>query len=903
MPRTPNACAHNGPPRFAAANRDGWVPSRLTDALGQARDRRCIVLTGPAGSGKTLLLQAWAARQRDAGAAVIWVDGGEQNRLGLVSTLVQRCVEIDPAIVALLPSPFPSDHHEAMSYLSVALVRAVSARRQPIVIIFDDLHARGRPSELRILQPLLDYCPAGLQCVFAGRESPALSLGRLRAYGHVLEIGPGDLQWTPDDIGHWARQRPGTVPAHLAADWHAVSAGWCAGLHFMLRTYQDDGAAGSCGPAALPSDALAYLQHEVLENLRAEDARRLTLLSILEDIDAELCAALCTMAVDDCVAMLQRWRAEIGFVSGAVGSHGVMEWRIQAPLKTLLSLRFSQLDANERARAQRAASHEFARRGQRVRAVAHAAACGDMGHAAAMAERYAGELFRIGDWRQLAEVIQQIPAAPDTPDPGLRVWRALLALLQHRFDDCRRELDLPDGVMAGCDASARYRILVIQGLLAMQSDDMDLAMALYPHLQAAPSQVEDIALAGGRNVLSWIHIYRNEYAQARAVQAAPAQGRTPLGTPFGVLTGRCMIGFSLALEGQMNAAEHLYRDVLYECEKVEDAAADTIGLATGLLCEVLYELGNLDEVLSLRGRLREFECRSLPDTLLRVMLVLSRTLALKGELPDALSVMRRLDGYARQRKLDRLLSYSLLEQLRLNLRGGHARQADACWNEIRALRAKHAEVESSVLSEISVVAGRADILLCLYEGRLQEARGKILALLDVCAQRGRNRRVAALYFQLGAVERALGNLPAAHASTAKGLEIGQRLGLVRSLLDAHPDVPELAAMALNACALDPLLVFQADRLRAVAAGAGPLVQAAIGGTREAASTCARANLSETPLTDREREVVRLLTLALPNKKIAREMGVSPETVKWHLSNIYSKLGVATRDEVVARMRE
>ncbi|MNC83701.1 putative HTH-type transcriptional regulator [compost metagenome] len=49
--------------------------------------------------------------------------------------------------------------------------------------------------------------------------------------------------------------------------------------------------------------------------------------------------------------------------------------------------------------------------------------------------------------------------------------------------------------------------------------------------------------------------------------------------------------------------------------------------------------------------------------------------------------------------------------------------------------------------------------------------------------------------------------------------------------------------------------------------------------------------------------MRLLAQALPNKKIARALGLSPETVKWHLSHIYSKLGVSSRDEAVARVRD
>jgi len=37
-------------------------------------------------------------------------------------------------------------------------------------------------------------------------------------------------------------------------------------------------------------------------------------------------------------------------------------------------------------------------------------------------------------------------------------------------------------------------------------------------------------------------------------------------------------------------------------------------------------------------------------------------------------------------------------------------------------------------------------------------------------------------------------------------------------------------------------------------------------------------------------------------EVAQVLGVSPETVKWHLKNVYGKLGVSGRDEAVARVR-
>jgi len=54
-----------------------------------------------------------------------------------------------------------------------------------------------------------------------------------------------------------------------------------------------------------------------------------------------------------------------------------------------------------------------------------------------------------------------------------------------------------------------------------------------------------------------------------------------------------------------------------------------------------------------------------------------------------------------------------------------------------------------------------------------------------------------------------------------------------------------------------------------------------------------------PLTDRETEVLALLVKGLENKEIAARLSISTSTVKVHVSNILSKLGVSNRGEAIA----
>jgi pimeloyl-ACP methyl ester carboxylesterase/DNA-binding CsgD family transcriptional regulator len=63
----------------------------------------------------------------------------------------------------------------------------------------------------------------------------------------------------------------------------------------------------------------------------------------------------------------------------------------------------------------------------------------------------------------------------------------------------------------------------------------------------------------------------------------------------------------------------------------------------------------------------------------------------------------------------------------------------------------------------------------------------------------------------------------------------------------------------------------------------------------------RAGFDE--LTEREREVLELIAQGLGNDDIAQRLGISPKTVRNHITNIFGKLATTTRAQTIVRARE
>ena len=892
---------------------------RLINQLIDARRRRIFVLQGPGGCGKTTTLIVWRQALLPMGFDVAWLtltpDDDEPTRW--LDYVLASLDQVDPAITR--EAAELAGHgvdSEAVERTMVALVRGIARHPRELVLVLDDLQQLTDTRIHEALQWLLDYSPTNLHLVLATRSSVPLSLARLRSQGLVLELDLRDLRFSPAESERFLQVQLGSIVHRDAMLLHELTDGWAAGLQLFAIDWKKR-RQQSGKDATVPSDFLrayvqdaqafaSYFEREVLERLAPQELELLITASTSSRFCASLCAVLAGRpdSISDVLTLLARLEADNLFIVPVESGERETWYRLHPLLRETLRARFERRSEARRRLVHCAAWRWFREHGLLDEAVRHAVEAGEAGAAADLLEESAYGLAVRGELRQLIGLVQRLPPAEVRARPLLQLWMIRVALYAQDFDSCLIQIQRLQAEVAPEDASIRFALLMLQASVAVQRDDTDAAMALLPQLLQVPDDTDVMTLGSRDNILSWLFMHRGEHERARQIQLVnPTRliDGVPLrGTGSGTLQGRCLVGLSHVMQGQMKQAERIYREVLREAELGGGACSVPAYLATALLGQILYEQNDPEAVLHLiEDRVDVLERVSIPDSVLRLHYMVSASHWILGRRLESFAYLERLEDYATGLGLDRLLAYSLAAQGQRHLDLGEHEPAEALLRRLDSIEKRYLGAHPETYDEIAAVAGRLRIRWYMALGDLDAATACINPLIDWMQSKGRQRMVVQLLLPRALIESRRGQTAAARESVLQALWLGHRHGLVRTLLDVDPDATALIQSIGADPTLDPVLSFYVERLcphSIQEAPAGPASPPPTNGPKY-------ATLPIEVLSEREMEVVRLLAQALPNKKIARTLGLSPETVKWHLKNIYGKLDVSGRDEAVARVRD
>jgi LuxR family maltose regulon positive regulatory protein len=233
------------------------------------------------------------------------------------------------------------------------------------------------------------------------------------------------------------------------------------------------------------------------------------------------------------------------------------------------------------------------------------------------------------------------------------------------------------------------------------------------------------------------------------------------------------------------------------------------------------------------------------------------------------------------------------QQARLSLQAGESdmvvrrvegmKAAFASGKRGQQLPAAFIETLQTILARAYLAQDEAEEALAVLEPLLPpaEAAGAFLHVIEVCA-------LQALALQ------ALGDTSAALASLERSLALAEPEGYVRTYLNEGPPMARL----LRQAASQGIHVEYANKLLLAFEGSE---YERMGDTPTPPHP--HPPTLPDPLTPRERDVLHLISQGLSNRDIADELVIALNTVKRHTSSIYSKLGVKSRTQAIARARE
>ncbi len=150
------------------------------------------MLVAPAGYGKSTILADWTEQDERPSA---WLTLDERHNdpallLGAIASLLDEIEPIGDEVFAPIATP-----RSGVSSVVVPRLRdALEGRRQPFILVLDDLHLVENPDCLDPLVEIAQSIPAGSQIAFASRTEPKLPLGRMRADRLLTEIDARDLE-------------------------------------------------------------------------------------------------------------------------------------------------------------------------------------------------------------------------------------------------------------------------------------------------------------------------------------------------------------------------------------------------------------------------------------------------------------------------------------------------------------------------------------------------------------------------------------------------------------------------------------------------------------------------------------------------------------------------------------
>jgi LuxR family maltose regulon positive regulatory protein len=896
---------------YVPRSRRGLVPRlRLSERLDCGTASKLMLVSAPAGFGKTTLLTEWlaagpAAPADERLAAWLSLDRSDNDPVSFWAYVIAALRAVvsgvgEGALALLHASPPPP-----IETVLTVLLNDLGAIAADVVLVLDDYHVIDARDVHYGMTFLLDHLPPRLHVVIASRSDPALPLAGLRARGGLAEIRAAELRFTPDEAAAYLNGMMGLqLTARDVAALEARTEGWIAALQLAALSMQgrDDIAGFIAGFAGDDRYVVDYLAEEVLQRQSDRVQTFLLQTSILGRLSGPLCDAV--TGQDGGKAMLEALDRGNLFL---VPLDDRRRWyRYHHLFADVLHARLLDEQPGQVPDLHRRASAWYEQHGGQPAAIGHALAAEDFDRAAHLVELAIPAMARTRQEAAVRAWLEMLPDELVRVRPVLSVGFAGALLtggelegVEGRLRDAERWLDPATGIREGPQAPPAEMVVAdeeeyrrLPGTIEMYRAGLALARSDIPgtvrHAQRALELAPDdghLCRASAAALLGLVYWGSGDLEAGHRAYSACVAGLRRAGFVADILGCSIALADIRITQGRLGEALRTYEQALQlGPEQGGSVLRGTADMFVGM-SEIARERDDLRAATQLLLRSQELgEHTGLPQNRYRWRVAMARLREAEGNLPGALDLLNEAerlyvsDFFPNVRPIPALKARVWMARGRFGEALGWAREQGLSVDD-----------DLSYLREFEHIT-LARVLMARYQSEraepfLHEATMLLERLLLAAEAGGRTGRVIEILVLRALAHQALGDIPAALGSLDRAVTLAEPEGYVRVFADEGPAMASLLRVAAKQG-------IRRDYIRRLLA--------AVSGAEH--STPTEQALIE-PLSERELDVLRLLGTELDGPAIARELHVSLNTMRTHTKNIYAKLAVTNRRAAVRRAAE
>src|SRR6266566_4886752 len=461
--------------------------SRLIQRLQEGMERALILLSAPAGFGKSTLLADWLA-SRAIPAAWLSLEPQDNDPARFLSYLLAALQNCDPRLglsgQALLHSLQPAALESVLTVLINGLQARMTGDQEHVVLVLDNYQVITNGSLHYALCFLLEHLPPHLHLVLASREDPPLPLARLRGQGDLLELRASDLRFTHEETATFLTEVMGLpLSTEQSALLQAHTEGWITDLQLAAFSLQgcDDPAGFIVAFSGSNRYVVDYLLDEVLSHQSAAVQDFLVQTSLLDRLSAPLCDAVRaqggSQALLDLLEHANLFLVPLDDERVWYRYHQLFAEALRQRLRQTAPALVPDLHLR--------ASRWYEQHGFCTEAVSHALAAAAFEEAARLIEQCLGTFVLGNQMQTLCGWLHALPEALVLARPSLRLLYALALMYTNHWEEASVYLQaIERWLNPGADMPRAHerllqgQVTACRSLLARLSGDLEGCVAL-----------------------------------------------------------------------------------------------------------------------------------------------------------------------------------------------------------------------------------------------------------------------------------------------------------------------------------------------------------------------------------------------------------------------------------------